>query len=175
MFLRLLSATLLGLTVRLSAAAPAEGEPADLAALRSALIPKREVAADAFLRSLPTADGRGVVIAVFDTGVDPAAAGLAVTSTGERKLVDILDASGSGDVVTSTLRRPEADGGLKGLSGRRLTLPDGLVNPKGEFRLGLKPAAELFPAAVLKRLSDLRAGERAAAASRSQSKYCRHQ
>jgi tripeptidyl-peptidase-2 len=168
MFPRLLFATLLGLAVRLAAAAPAEAEPADLAALRSALIPKREVAADAFLRALPTADGRGVVIAVFDTGVDPAAAGLAVTSTGERKLVDILDASGSGDVVTSTLRRPEADGGLKGLSGRRLTLPEGLVNPKGEFRLGLKPAAELFPAAVLKRLSDLRAGERAAAASRSQ-------
>lgn len=168
MFLRLLSVTFLGLTVRLTAAAPAEAEPADLAALRSALIPKREVAADAFLRSLPQADGRGVVIAVFDTGVDPAAAGLAVTSDGRRKLVDILDASGSGDVVTSTRRRSDAEGSLTGLSGRRLTLPESLVNPTGEFRLGLKPAAELFPAAVLKRLADLRAGERAAASSRSQ-------
>ena len=83
MFPRLLSVTLLGLTVRLAAAAPAEGEPADLAALRSALIPKREVPADALLPAQPTADGRGVVSAVFAICGYPPASGPAATSTAD--------------------------------------------------------------------------------------------
>lgn len=170
--LRRLPPLALCLATRLAAAGPDPGE-FDLGALRSALIPKREVAADAFLRSLPAADGRGVVIAVFDTGVDPAAAGLTLTTTGERKVVDVLDASGSGDVDTATRRKPETDGRLAGLSGRRLTLPAGVVNPTGEFRLGLKPAAELLPPGVLKRVADLRAAERAAAASRNQAARAR--
>ena len=148
-------------------AAPASPE-LDLTALRSALIPKREVGADVFLKQHPTWDGRGVVIAVWDTGVDPAAAGLAVTTTGERKIVDLLDASGSGDVVTTTKRKLDAGGKLVGLSGRKLTLPEGVKNPTGEYRLGLKPASELFYTEVLKRLNDRRANERAAVLSRSQ-------
>ncbi|PAW69064.1 MAG: hypothetical protein B9S34_00015 [Opitutia bacterium Tous-C1TDCM] len=146
-------------------AAPAPSADPDVAALRSALIPKREVAADQFLKANPTFDGREVVIAVFDTGVDPAAAGLSVTSTGQRKLVDILDASGSGDVPTTVKRKPGADGKLAGLSGRSLVLPAGVTNPSGEYRLGLKPASELFYGDVLKRLNDRRAAARAAAAS----------
>ena len=150
-----------------ASALPAVSQPveSDLATLRSALIPKREVGADAFLKALPLADGRGVVIGVFDTGVDPGAPGLAVTTTGERKVVDILDASGSGDVDTRTRRKPDAAGQLAGLSGRRLTLPAGVVNPSGEFHLGLKPAADLFYGAVLQRVNARRAAARAAAAS----------
>lgn len=144
--------------------APPAADP-DLATLRSALIPKREVGADVFLKTQPAADGRGVLIGIFDTGVDPAAAGLAVTTTGERKVVDIIDASGSGDVDMRTRRKPDANGRLAGLSGRSLTLPEGVVNPSGEFRVGLKPAAELFYGAVLRRLNDRRAAARAAAAS----------
>lgn len=157
-----LAASVLAATARPQIAPPAEP---DLATLRSALIPKREVGADTFLKALPDADGRGVLIGVFDTGVDPAAPGLATTTTGERKVLDIIDASGSGDVDTRTRRKPEADGRLLGLSGRRLTLPEGLVNPGGEFRLGLKPAAELFYGPVLKRVNDRRAAARLAAAS----------
>jgi tripeptidyl-peptidase II len=145
-------------------AQPLPAEP-DLAALRSALIPKREVGADVFLRSLPSADGRGVLIGVFDTGVDPGAAGLATTTTGERKIVDIVDASGSGDVDTRTRRKADAEGRLLGLSGRRLTLPAGLANPSGDFYLGLKPAADLFYGSVLQRVNSQRAAARAAAAS----------
>lgn len=145
-----------------AATVAAEG---NITALRSALIPKHEVAADIFLKAHPTWDGRGVVIGIFDTGVDPAAAGLTVTSTGERKIVDIIDASGSGDVDTSTKRKPDASGKLLALSGRKLTLPPGIVNPSGEFRLGLKAASELFYGQVLKRVTDERAAARSAAAS----------
>ncbi|MBK6472864.1 MAG: S8 family serine peptidase [Betaproteobacteria bacterium] len=152
------------LSVAATATAPPTAEP-DLATLRSALIPKREVGADQFLRLLPNADGRGVLIGIFDTGVDPAAAGMAVTTTGERKVVDIIDASGSGDVDMRTRRKPDANGRLAGLSGRALTLPGGVVNPSGDFRLGLKPASELFNGAVLRRVNDRRAAARAAAAS----------
>ena len=147
------------------AATPEAEQAAELAAFRSALIPKREVGADAFIKAHPSWDGRGVVIAVFDTGVDPGAPGLAVTTTGQRKIVDIVDGTGSGDVDTRTRRKPEANGKLLGLSGRWLTLPDGVVNPSGEFRLGLKPASELFYGEVQKRLDDRRAAARTAAAS----------
>lgn len=134
--------------------ASADPKPVDIEALRSALIPKREVGADVFINNNPSYDGRGVVIAVFDTGVDPAAAGLAVTTTGERKVLDMIDASGSGDVDTSVSIEPDEDGTLKGLTGLSLTLPTGINNPSGEFRVGMKPAAELFPSAALRRLKN---------------------
>lgn len=159
---------ILPVLLAIAACLPAAAQPdPDLERLRSALIPKREVGAEAFLKALPSADGRGVVIGVFDTGVDPGALGLAVTTTGERKVVDIVDATGSGDVDTRTIRKPDAAGRLQGLSGRTLTLPDGLSNPSGEFRLGLKPASELFYGAVLRRVAEHRAAARAAQATQA--------
>jgi tripeptidyl-peptidase-2 len=136
----------------------AVADQSDLSRLQSAYLPKREVGQPEFLKAHPEWDGRGVVIAIFDTGVDPAAAGLAVTSTGERKVLDILDASGSGDVDTSHSVKQGEDGTLPGLSGRNLTLPAGIVNPGGEYRLGLKRAADLFPRSVLRRLKEHEAG-----------------
>ena len=99
------------------------------------------------------ADGRGTLVAVFDTGCDlagdthtpcthhahtmhthmptrvvhRAAAGLLTTSDGKPKFVDFLDCTGGGDIDTSkkaASREQDGDLVLDGLSGRMLKLGD---------------------------------------------------
>jgi tripeptidyl-peptidase-2 len=53
---------------------------------------------DEFLRQNPTSDGRGVIIAVLDTGVEVAVPGLTHTPDGETKFVDVQDCTGQGDL-----------------------------------------------------------------------------
>ncbi|THG07936.1 hypothetical protein TEA_023335 [Camellia sinensis var. sinensis] len=82
----------------------------------ASLMPKKEIKADLFIEAHPDFDGRGVVIAIFDSGVDPAAAGLQVTSDGKPKILDVIDCTGSGDIDTSNVVKADADGCLCGAS-----------------------------------------------------------
>jgi len=67
---------------------------------------------DRFLAANPQSDGRGVVIAVLDTGVDPSIPGLTRTPTGEVKVIDVQDFTGQGDVELHRIRRDDATGQL---------------------------------------------------------------
>ena len=55
------------------------------------ILPKRETQALSFLEKHPEFDGRGVTIAIFDTGCDPGAEGLLKTSDGRPKFIDVVD------------------------------------------------------------------------------------
>lgn len=59
---------------------------------------------DRFLAEHPEANGKGVVIAVLDTGVDPSIPGLTRTPDGEVKVIDVQDFTGDGDVELAWLR-----------------------------------------------------------------------
>lgn len=119
------------------------------------LLPKVETGAARFLTENPDYDGRGIVVAIFDTGVDPGAEGLQTTSDGRPKILDIIDASGSGDIAM-TETRTAAEGKIEGLTGRMLQLPDSLVagQPDHEFRVGLASAYDLFPEELVERMQE---------------------
>ncbi|MFQ5732795.1 MAG: S8 family serine peptidase [Planctomycetaceae bacterium] len=118
---------------------------------KTGLLPKEEIGALRLLKKHPTYDGRGVVVAIFDTGVDPGAAGLQTTADGRPKVVDVIDATGSGDVVLTGDRKP-IGGLLKGLTGRELKVDPRWHNPTGNYRLGMKAGYDLFPGAMVARL-----------------------
>lgn len=59
---------------------------------------------DKFQRENPEVDGRGVVIAVLDTGVDMGVAGLTHTPAGEVKVIDVRDFTGQGDVELEEIK-----------------------------------------------------------------------
>jgi tripeptidyl-peptidase-2 len=74
---------------------------------------------DDFRAAHPESDGRGVVIAIMDTGVDPSIPGLTQTPDGAVKVIDLQDFTGDGDVelewihpdpVTGKLIRPDESG-----------------------------------------------------------------
>ncbi|MFH1747775.1 MAG: S8 family serine peptidase [Planctomycetota bacterium] len=66
---------------------------------------------DEFIGAHPLSNGHGVVIAVLDTGVDPAIPGLTHTPDGAVKVVDVQDFTGEGDIELHWIRL-DADGQL---------------------------------------------------------------
>ncbi|MGH7628555.1 MAG: S8 family serine peptidase [Gemmatimonadales bacterium] len=71
----------------------------------------------AFRQAHPTWDGRGVLIGILDTGIDPSVAGLGTAATGERKVLDLRDFSGEGRVALEEIK-PRGD--TVAVAGRRL-------------------------------------------------------
>ncbi|KAF3340242.1 tripeptidyl-peptidase 2 [Carex littledalei] len=118
----------------------------------ASLMPKKEIGADRFLEMNPSFDGRGVLIAIFDSGVDPAAAGLQETSDGKPKILDVLDCTGSGDVDTSKVVKADEDGYIVGASGSKLLLNPSWKNPSQEWHVGCKLVYELFTDTLTSRL-----------------------
>jgi subtilisin family serine protease len=106
--------------------------------------------ADAFVAAHPEFDGRGVLIAILDAGVDPSIPGLAKTSTGDAKLLDVRDFSGEGAVPLARIS-PEGDsvsvGGrtLRGFGRVRALNTDGpwYAGAIAELPLGEPPASDL--------------------------------
>ncbi|XP_062522156.1 tripeptidyl-peptidase 2-like isoform X3 [Corticium candelabrum] len=121
-----------------------------------ALLPKKETGAESFLARNPDFDGRGITIAILDTGVDPGAPGLQVTTDGRQKILDLIDATGSGDVDTSTVLTTEEveERSIKSpFTGRDLKIPSDWQNPSGRWHVGVKSAYELFPKLLRTRLN----------------------
>jgi len=116
------------------------------------MLPKTEIGALNFLNKYPSYDGRGIRIAILDTGVDPLADGLQTTTTGSPKIVDIIDTTGSGDVDMSYVQNVDENLELTGLTGRKLKVPSDWNNPTGEYRLGTKSLYQLFPKQLIDRL-----------------------
>lgn len=116
------------------------------------ILPKKEIGAKDFVLKYPEYDGRGVKIAILDTGIDPGAPGLRVTSEGKAKIIDVYDATGSGDVDTTCTVEAEA-ASITGLTGRVLKIPSSWTNPSNTYHIGLKAAFQLFPKQLQERMS----------------------
>ncbi|GMH33052.1 hypothetical protein BSKO_00886 [Bryopsis sp. KO-2023] len=119
-------------------------------------MPKEETGALKFMKEHPEFDGRGTVVAIFDTGVDPGASGLQVTSDGKPKIIDVLDGTGSGDVDTSKVVELDEDGCLTGLTGRKLKVNSEWKNPSGKWHIGSKHVFELVCSGLVPRLKSHR-------------------
>jgi len=130
----------------------------------SSTVPKGPIQALKFLQDNPDYDGRGVKVAILDTGVDPGAAGLQKTTTGGVKVIDIRDSTGAGDVDTSKtvnaeLRTDLPDDEksyavLKGIRGNDLKICRSIFesNTANTWHVGQKSLYDILPRRLVHRL-----------------------
>lgn len=95
-------------------------------------LPIQDIGATEFLADHPDYDGRGVIVAVFDTGVDMTIPGLIRTPQGATKVIDVRDFTGQGDIALSRAEYAE-DG--------RLECADGVLL-EGLDALALQPVSD---------------------------------
>jgi subtilisin family serine protease len=126
------------------------------------LMPLRSTGVDVFRALHPTYDGRGVLIAILDSGVDPGVPGLITTSTGAPKVIELRDFSGEGRVPLTAVPAP-TDKEMRGASriGRLTTATTWYRGTFRELPLGRPPAGDVngngrntdeFPVVVVKAL-----------------------
>ncbi|MGH7658007.1 MAG: hypothetical protein ACREL6_07215, partial [Gemmatimonadales bacterium] len=77
-------------------------------AYRRGLMPLASTRVPDFLQAHPDYDGRGVLIAIMDSGLDPGVPGLSTTTDDRPKVVDLRDFSGEGAVELTPID-PEGD------------------------------------------------------------------
>ncbi len=110
----------------------------------------KDAGVDRFAAAHPAWDGRGVLIAILDSGVDPSIAGLQTTSDGAPKILDLRDFSHEGRVL---LRPIERHGDTLFIGGHRLLGASSVAALSGsrtiwggalaELPLGAPPASDL--------------------------------
>ncbi|HZI75095.1 MAG TPA: S8 family serine peptidase, partial [Gemmatimonadales bacterium] len=120
------------------------------AAFAHGWMPLASTGVEQFLRQHPDNDGRGVIIGILDTGVDPGIPGLQKTSTDSPKVLDLRDFSGEGAVrlerVTPKGDTVEVGGRKLGGFGRVTAISTGGPYYGGtiaELPLGPPPASDL--------------------------------
>src|SRR6266540_3256733 len=136
-------------------------------AFMAGLMPLKSTGVDQFRQRHPTYDGRGVLVGILDTGVDPGADGLITTSAGAPKIVELRDFSREGWVALSPVT-PSGDGTVSvggrklsgaGRIGRLTSATTWYAGQIAELPLGRAPAADLngdgdntdaFPVIVVK-------------------------
>jgi tripeptidyl-peptidase-2 len=144
--------------------APEPGAPQPLVdpavAYMLGLMPLKSAGVDLFRAAHPTYDGRGILIAILDSGVDPGVPGLTVTSTGAPKVIELRDFSGEGRIPLTAFAAP-TDAELKGAAriGRLTTATTWYRGVFRELPLGRPPASDVngngrntdeFPVIVVK-------------------------
>lgn len=75
-------------------------------------MPIEDIGTRTFLDAHPEYDGRGVIVAVLDTGVDMTVPGLLETSLGGTKVIDVRDFTGQGEIELQSAEWTD-DGRLK--------------------------------------------------------------
>ncbi|KAE8194985.1 hypothetical protein A4X06_0g4930 [Tilletia controversa] len=126
----------------------------------SGLLPKESTNALAFKQKYGY-DGTGVRVAILDTGIDPAALGLAAKG----KVVDVIDCTGSGDIpltnivpesTTATAAAPATIAFKSPVTGRTLLASKDWKNPSGKWKTGTKPAFHVWPQDLIRRMTAAR-------------------